>query len=105
MDHKESYLAVDPDFIEILHEMVSLRKSGKVHFFNAKGELDDAEGVMNSTVKETAGEFLCLSSNQRIRIDRIITVLGRPGPAYDEYDAYANACLNCSDEGQFYSLE
>lgn len=37
-----------------------------------------------------------LDNNEHIRIDRIITLFGKPGAAYDEYDAFANACLNCA---------
>ena len=35
-------------------------------------------------------------SHAMIRIDRIITLFGKPGAAYDEYDAFANACMDCS---------
>jgi hypothetical protein len=32
----------------------------------------------------------------KIRLDRIIVFNGKPGPAYDEYDSYALACLDCT---------
>jgi hypothetical protein len=32
---------------------------------------------------------------EQVRLDRIITINGKPGPAFDEYDNYANACLSC----------
>jgi hypothetical protein len=37
-----------------------------------------------------------MEPEMRIRVDRIITVFGKPGAAFDEYDAYANACLSCT---------
>ncbi|HEY1025902.1 MAG TPA: hypothetical protein VGE26_12100 [Sphingobacteriaceae bacterium] len=49
-------------------------------------------------MEETPGRgvFIHLDDNSRVRIDRIITLFGKPGAAYDEYDAYANGCLNCA---------
>jgi len=32
---------------------------------------------------------------EQVRLDCIITINGKPGPAFDEYDSYANACLSC----------
>jgi hypothetical protein len=48
-------------------------------------------------IKDIKGEgmFILLDSGTRIRIDRIITLFGKPGAAYDKYDAFANACMDC----------
>jgi hypothetical protein len=46
--------------------------------------------------KEAFEEYLVFDSGDEVRIDRIITINGIPGPAYDEYDAFALACLNCN---------
>ncbi len=40
--------------------------------------------------------FITLDSGAQIRIDRIITLFGKPGAAFDEYDAFANQCLSCT---------
>ena len=42
------------------------------------------------------GMFITLDSGTQIRIDRIITLYGKPGAAFDEYDAFANQCLSCT---------
>jgi hypothetical protein len=38
---------------------------------------------------------MILSDDDYVRLDRIITINGKPGPAFDEYDNYANGCLSC----------
>jgi hypothetical protein len=40
--------------------------------------------------------YLNVSPEKQIRIDRIITLFGKPGAAYDEYDSFANQCLACT---------
>ena len=42
------------------------------------------------------GIFITLDTGSAIRIDRIITLYGKPGAAFDEYDAFANQCLSCT---------
>lgn len=42
------------------------------------------------------GLFIVTDSEFQIRVDRIITVFGKPAAAYDEYDNYANQCLSCT---------
>ncbi|HKG08696.1 MAG TPA: hypothetical protein VKB19_19660 [Pedobacter sp.] len=41
------------------------------------------------------GVFILLEPESKIRIDRIITIFGKPGAAYDEYDGYASSCMSC----------
>ena len=45
--------------------------------------------------EKDAGLFIALNTGSKVRVDRIITLYGKPGAAYDEYDAYANACMDC----------
>jgi hypothetical protein len=40
-------------------------------------------------------QFLSFENGQKVRVDRVITINGIPGPAYDEYDGFALACLDC----------
>ena len=59
--------------------------------------MDSIEGrVIN--LEEVSGEglFITLQPAARLRIDRIITLFGKPGAAYDEYDSFANQCLSCT---------
>ncbi len=98
--YQEKYLPVDPDFAEIIAERKKQFPSGKVHFFTPKKEIGLAEGEIGVLEKTEEGLFLMVDKDP-VRLDKIITFLGRPGPAYDEYDRYANVCLTCEDLGQF----
>lgn len=100
LNYREKYLPVDPDFNELIATRVSKFPSGKVHYFTPYKKVGLAEGEIGIIEKMADGQFL-LVGDALVRLDRIITFLGRPGPAYDEYDRYANVCLTCEDLGQF----
>ncbi len=42
------------------------------------------------------GMFITLVPAACVRIDRIITLFGKPAAAYDEYDGYANKLYGAS---------
>lgn len=90
-----SYLPVSWDYREVIAEALEKKASGKVFYF-AGVQVESAEGQIIS-MEDIAGEgvFIKISPDHSIRIDRIITLFGKPGAAYDEYDAFANACLSC----------
>ena len=102
METKNSYLPVDPDFLDIISVARDQQKSGKVHYFDSEDQIMDSTGPILEIISVDGGEFINLGNGQMIRLDRIITLYGRPGPAYDRYDSFANACLACEDLGQFY---
>jgi hypothetical protein len=94
MDYSK-YLPVDPDFYEIIAEQAKNKKELNVFFFLPDSSLGQEKGGFNGIYKSEKGEYLELKEEKRIRLDRIITISGKPGPAFDEYDSYANACLSC----------
>lgn len=94
MNYFDTFSPVDPEFITILQEKISAHTSGKVFFFGTKGEVAEADGQITELVQSEKGKFANVG-DALVRIDKIITLFGRPGPAYDEYDRYANACLTC----------
>lgn len=92
-----SYLPVDPDFIDVIEEQIAAEKSGKIFFFNQSGEVDEATGKMHRLEERPGdGVFAVLDNNIALRIDRIITLFGKIGAAYDEYDAFGNSCMDCT---------
>ncbi len=101
MNYKDKYLPVDPDFIEYCDSQVTLKSSGKIHFFNDQHKVDDVKGQLSALNNTSKGYFLELENGDSVRLDKIITLMGKPGPGYAEYDSYANACLTCEDLGQF----
>lgn len=101
LNYTDPFTPVDPDFKEIIRGTQKASQSGKVHFFNPTNQVDDTSGHIVSLEKSKLGEFLVLNTGAKVRLDKVITLFGRPGPAYDQYDAFANACLACEDLGQF----
>ena len=92
-----SYVPVAYDYREVIEEEINKQTSGKVFFFNADNLVVAVEGrVIKMEEISGKGIFILLDSGATIRIDRIITLFGKPGAAYDEYDAYGNRCLSCT---------
>jgi hypothetical protein len=92
-----SYTPVQYVHKEVIEEEITKQTSGKIFFFLKDSVVESAEGRIIKMV-EIAGEgvFITMDPEVSIRIDRIITVFGKPAAAYEEYDAYANACLSCT---------
>ncbi len=89
------FTPVDPDFYEIIESYQKL-DNVVIHYFDPKGEVETARGrIIRLSQMKTTGDFLFLHDESKVRIDRIITINGRPGPAYDEYDSYALQCTTC----------
>ncbi len=94
---KNSYSPINPDYFEIAEYEIFKNKISKIFYF----ETDKILGEENAKIEsiETINnfeKFIKMSNGKRIRMDRIITINGIPGPAYDEYDRYALACLECN---------
>jgi len=69
----------------------------KVYYFGSGTDLEEASGRITGVERNDINEeYLRFDTGDRARIDRIVTINGKPGPAYDEYDRYALACLDCS---------
>lgn len=91
-----SYTPVPWVYREVIEEEINKQKKGNVVYFGNGKELCSSEGrVVDLIDVQGQGVFIELDPASRIRIDRIITLFGKPGAAFDEYDAYANACLDC----------
>jgi hypothetical protein len=92
-----SYTPVQYIFREVIMEEVGKQSEGKIFFFDDNDIVDSTEGkLLKMEEVEKKGIFLYIEPEKRIRIDRIITLFGKPGAAFDEYDAYANQCLSCT---------
>lgn len=69
----------------------------KVFYFGNETEINEANGKITGLItKENKEEYLVFISGQEARIDRIISINGIPGPAYNEYDTFSLACLDCN---------
>lgn len=90
-----SYSPVQWEYRELIEEQIAKEGSGKVFYFSS-GEICEVEGRLVKMQEEPEGIFIHMGTGEHVRIDRIITLFGKPGPAYDEYDAFANACMDCN---------
>lgn len=92
----DSYTPVPWDFREMLEEAIQEKKSSVIHYFNPADQVDSVDGELEKVLEiKNEGEFLVMKSGVQIRLDKVITLYGRPGPAYEKYDSFANACLDC----------
>jgi hypothetical protein len=92
-----TFTPVSYDFRETIEEEIAKGKHGKVFFFNESDQVDSVEGkAMKMEEIPGKGIFITMDTQVLIRIDRIITLFGKPGAAYDEYDAFGNVCLSCT---------
>ncbi len=90
------YRPVDPDYYEMIEAEMTAGKKAVIHYFKNENTIGEEKGnIKEITANHKNEEFVSLENGKEIRIDRIIVVNGRPGPAYDEYDSYALACLDC----------
>lgn len=91
-----SYTPVAPVYYDMI-EAEKEKPFSKIFYFSFGTDLEEASGKITGVEKNDSNdEFLCFDSGDKARLDRIITINGKPGPAYDEYDRYALACLDCS---------
>lgn len=108
--YKSSYLPVAWEFKEALKEEIRKSSTGKIFYFDHNDQLEQSEGrILQLAEAKEGGLFIWLDPQKAssatftrtsipIRIDRVITFFGKIGPAYDEYDAFANACMDCKGD-------
>jgi hypothetical protein len=88
------YVPFDPDYFEQIEQVMN--HPCKIHYFNADGQVMDAKGKVTGMFSpDDFAHFVVLETDTAIRLDRIITLNGAPGPAFDEYDLFALQCLTC----------
>ena len=69
---------------------------GKVHFYNGINQIEQIEGKAERLNINGYEKHLQLGSTN-VRLDKIITIFGMPGPAYSTYERYLNACITCEN--------
>ncbi len=91
-----SYSPVSPDFEEIIQQELQKKQKVRIHYFDQNDEWEMTDGQPETLLKDNQSIFLVLDTGIRVRIDRIITIHGKPGPKYDEFETFGNACLDCN---------
>ena len=94
---KLKYMPIDSDYTELLEKEMAKDNSRVIFFsFSEEPQLEESNGKIKKIkdIKDE-GSFLLFDNGDMVRLDRIVVINGIPGPAYDEYDAYALAPLTC----------
>ena len=94
---KTTYLPVSPDYFELLEQEIK-KGTVRVFYFGLENypQLEESSGYIRKISRNAQNEyFLDFENGDEVRLDRIVVFSGIPGPAYDEYDAYALAPLTC----------
>lgn len=91
------YTPIDPDFFDLFEKEMKKSPARIIYFgFQEEVVLEEASGKIREIAdKGNEGHYAVFENGDEVRVDRIITYNGKPGPAYDEYDAYGLACLTC----------
>jgi hypothetical protein len=93
---EQGFMPVDPVYYDIFAQEQE-KEYSKIFYFVSGTDLEEASGKITGIKKnESNEEYLHFDTGNCARIDRIVTINGKPGPAYDEYDRYALACLDCN---------
>lgn len=93
---KSKYMPVDPDFFELFEQEMKKGDIKVIYFAFEEPELEESRGKITKIDKiKNEGEHLFMENGDKVRLDRIVVLNGKPGPAYDEYDSYALAPLTC----------
>ena len=92
---KPSYLPIDPDFFDLFEKEIQ-KDSTRVVYFGEGTNMEEVNGKFEGVVNNNGHEyFMKFQTGEEVRVDRIIVYNGKPGPAFDEYDAFALECLSC----------
>lgn len=93
----ESFTPVSYDFRDVLDAELKNGTTGKIFFWSPDSQVDEQIGRITEIADRAAdGIFVVLDNGGSVRIDRIITLFGKPGPGYEAYDSFANQCLSCT---------
>lgn len=91
------FTPVDFIYREAIEAAIARNQRGRIFYFDDNDRLESADGMIVKITEEKDGWWIELDTSQRIKLHRIITLFGKPGPAYDEYDLYSIRCGECAE--------
>ena len=96
-ENDNSYTPVAYEYREVIQELIEKHASGKIFYWSFEQAVEEEAGQAVELAEFPGkGIFVVLDSGAQVRIDRIITIFGKPGAGYDAYDSFANQCLSCT---------
>ncbi|MDD4630734.1 MAG: hypothetical protein PHQ77_00630 [Proteiniphilum sp.] len=104
---KRAYMPIDPVYFELFEQETVKKESRIIYFaFTDEPALEECRGkILKTGEVDSEGVFIFLNNGDKVRADRVVVINGKPGPAFDEYDAYALAPLTCQGGYDDCSLE
>ncbi len=82
---KSEYTPVDCLFYDILEAVVIKKQETDISYFSEDGNEHQLHGIIRDIVTlKNKGEYIVLNNDEKIRLDRIITLDGKTGPAIDK---------------------
>lgn len=94
MEFDDKYLQVDQDFLELTQHLTRQPENVQVFYFDSLGHVEAARGILADVFATNDGEYLQLG-DCKVRLDKIITIKGKPGPAYEQYESIGHDCHSC----------
>ena len=70
----------------LLEQAIARPNRNQLHYFTEFREFQTTTAPMSGIVKADENEFVELTSGDRIRLDRIISLDGKYFPGYEDYD-------------------
>ena len=89
----QQYVPVSCDFYDEVALHATEKTTGKIHYFKSLEEkvLASSSGPVLDIVTENKVEYL-ITRQEKIRLDRIVSIFGKPGPAFEIYQSFGNSC-------------
>lgn len=90
------FTPIYPHYYDIFAESRD-KESSRIIFFVEGTTLDEVIGKISGIAKnEKNEEYMTFENGREVRIDRIISINGKPGPTFDEYNNLGMACMDCN---------
>ena len=91
MNIDDTFITVHHDFYDLLEP--NLGKKVKVFYFNQKNEIEETIGIFEQIISKGELNYIEINYDELVRLDKIIAINGRPGPAFNDFDSFAKSFL------------
>jgi hypothetical protein len=98
--NNDQYLVPEEEFFERINSLMGGTDILNISFFETPDKISSVKSKNMTLIGDNSGHFISNTSS-KIRLDKIVTLNGLPGPAFTIYENFMNACLACEDLGQF----
>lgn len=90
MDNK--YLPIDCNFYDVLLEKATKKEFCKIQYFTDIHEFMTVNAVIKDVFTQRGEEFMLLSTEESIRLDRLVSINGMLAPAHANINDFSCSC-------------